>query len=98
MASSMRLTASSKPSEAKRQLRPNEVAHTDRHVDGVDKVLDATQQHDQKLTVQRLCGWHATLFPKGYSGMTPIRVGAWRNGALGPKQVASGPLHRPRVQ
>jgi hypothetical protein len=51
-----------------------------------------------KTDCARLCGWHATLFPTGYSGMTPIRVGAWRNGALGPKQVASGPLHRPRVQ
>jgi Fic family protein len=73
-------------------------ATTDRHVDGVvDMVLDATQQHDQALTVQRLCGWHAARFPTGYSGMTPIRVGAWRNDAQGPMQVVSGPLHRPRV-
>jgi Fic family protein len=73
-------------------------APNDRHVDGVvDMVLDATQQHDQALTVQRLCGWHAALFPTGYSGMTPIRVGAWRNDAQGPMQVVSGPLHRPRV-
>lgn len=74
------------------------LAPTDRHVDGVvDMVLDATQQHDQALTVQRLCGWHAALFPTGYSGMTPIRVGAWRNDAQGPMQVVSGPSHRPRV-
>ena len=73
-------------------------APNDRHVDGVvDMVLDATQQHDQALTVQRLCGWHAALFPTGYSGMTRIRVGAWRNDAQGPMQVVSGPLHRPRV-
>jgi Fic family protein len=74
------------------------LAPTDSHVDGVvEMVLDATQQHDQALTVQRLCGWHAALFPTGYSGMTPIRVGAWRNDAQGPMQVVSGPLHRPRV-
>jgi len=74
------------------------LAPTDRHVEGVvDMVLDATQQNDQALTVQRLWGWHAALFPTGYSSMTPIRVGAWRNDAQGPMQVVSGPIHRPRV-
>jgi len=74
------------------------LAPADRHVEGlVDMVLDATQQHDQALTVQRLWGWHAALFPTGYSSMTPIRVGAWRNDAQGPMQVVSGPIHRPRV-
>jgi Fic family protein len=68
-------------------------APTDHHVDGVvDMVLDAPQQHDQALTVQRLCGWHAALFPTGYSGMTPIRVGAWRNDAQGTMHVVSGTL------
>lgn len=74
------------------------LAPADRHVDGVvDMVLDATQQYAQPLTAQRLWGWHAALFPTGYSGLSPIRVGAWRDDAQGPMQVVSGPLHRQRV-
>jgi Fic family protein len=67
------------------------LAPTDRHVDGVvDMVLDATQQHAQPLTAERLFGWHAALFPTGYSGRVRIQVGAWRNDAAGPMQVVSG--------
>ena len=70
----------------------------DRHVDGVvDMVLDATRQHDQSLTAERLFGWHASLFPTGYSGMTKLRVGVWRDDQQGPMQVVSGPLHRHKV-
>lgn len=74
------------------------LAPADRHVDGVvDMVLDATQNHCQKLSAKRLFGWHAALFPTGYSGLSPIRVGAWRNDAQGPMQVVSGPLERQKV-
>jgi Fic family protein len=67
------------------------LAPADRHVDGVvDMVLDATQQHAQPLTAERLFGWHAALFPTGYSGRVRIQVGAWRNDAAGPMQVVSG--------
>lgn len=70
----------------------------DRHVDGVvEMVLDATARHEQPLTVQRLYGWHAALFPMGYNGIARVRVGAWRDDAAGPMEVVSGPLHRPRV-
>ena len=69
------------------------LAPTDRNVDGVvDMVLDATQQHAQPLTAERLFGWHAALFPTGYSGRVRIQVGAWRNDAAGPMQVVSGPV------
>ena len=70
----------------------------DRSVDGVvDMVLDATQRHSEPLTADRLFGWHAALFPTGYSGLNKIRVGDWRDDAQGPMQVVSGPLHRPKV-
>lgn len=62
------------------------VAPADRHVEGiVDMVLDVTSP----LTVERLCGWHAALFPTGHSGMTRIATGQWRTDADGPMQVVS---------
>jgi Fic family protein len=74
------------------------LAPSDRHVDGVvDMVLDATQHHGEALTTARLFGWHAALFPNGYSGLTKISVGAWREDEQGPMQVVSGPLHRQKV-
>ena len=60
-------------------------------------VLDATQQHAQPLTAERLFGWHAALFPTGFSGRVRIQVGAWRNDAAGPMQVVSGPVGREKV-
>lgn len=67
------------------------LAPADRNVDGgVDMVLDATQQHARPLTAERLFGWHAALFPTGYSGRVRIQMGAWRNDAAGPMQVVSG--------
>lgn len=74
------------------------LAPADRHVDGVvDMVLDATQHHAQPLTTERLFGWHAALFPTGFSGRVRIQVGAWRNDAAGPMQVVSGPVGREKV-
>ena len=74
------------------------LAPADRHVDGVvDMVLDATQQHAQPLTAERLFGWHAALFPTGFSGRLRIQVGTWRNDTAGPMQVVSGPVGREKV-
>lgn len=74
------------------------LAPADRHVDGVvSMVLDATVQSAAPLTLQRLFGWHAALFPTGYSGLSRIRVGALRDDAHGPMQVVSGPVGRQRV-
>ena len=71
---------------------------SDVHVDGVvDMVLDATRRHDDALTAERLFGWHASLFPNGYSGMSKITVGAYRNDADGSMQVVSGGSGRERV-
>ncbi len=75
-----------------------EFAASDRHVDGVvDVVLDATRNFDQALTPERLFGWHAALFPTGYSGRMRITVAAWRLDASGPMQVVSGPVGREKV-
>jgi len=74
------------------------LAPADRHVEGVvEMVLDATGRFDQPLTPERLFGWHAALFPTGYSGMTPIRTGAWRDDAGGPMQVVSGAARRQKI-
>ncbi|TYO96737.1 Fic family protein [Geothermobacter ehrlichii] len=70
----------------------------DRHADGVVEILlDATRNHDKPLTAERLFGWHAALFPTGYSGLQKIRVAAWRDDLDGPMQVVSGPVGREKV-
>lgn len=74
------------------------LAAADRHVEGVvEMVLDATLRCDDPLTEHRLWGWHAALFPTGYSGLSRIRVAGFRDDANGPMQVVSGPLGRQRV-
>ena len=74
------------------------LAPIDRHVEGVvEMVLDATANFSAPLSENRLFGWHAALFPTGYSGLARIRVGAWRDDASGPMQVVSGPDHRRKV-
>lgn len=74
------------------------LAPVDRHVEGVvDMVLDATANAQEPLTLDRLCGWHASLFPTGYSGSTKILVGQLRDDRDGPMQVVSGPLGNQRV-
>lgn len=67
-----------------------------RQIDGlVSVLLDATKNHDEPLTQKRLFGWHAALFPTGYSGMHRIRVGKWRGDK--PMRVVSGPVGRETV-
>jgi Fic family protein len=74
------------------------LAPTDRNTEGVvEMMLDATQYYDKPLTVDRLFGWHSSLFPTGYSGLRKIRVGAWRDDAEGPMQVVSGSVGHERV-
>ena len=74
------------------------LAPVDRHVEGVvEMVLDATLHSTLALDARRLLGWHAALFPTGYSGLSPIATGRWRDDAQGPMQVVSGPLGRQTV-
>ena len=74
------------------------VAPVDRRVEAVvEMVLDATANNGAAITRERLFGWHAALFTSGYSGLTRIRVGQWRDDATGPMQVVLGPYGRQRV-
>lgn len=69
-----------------------------RDVEGIAEImLDATQNYAPPLTKDRLCGWHAALFPTGRSGMFTITVGNWRKDQKGPMQVVSGPMGREKV-
>ena len=60
-------------------------------------ILDATANSKVPVSRERLFGWHAALFPTGYSGLSRIRVGGWRDDGGGPMQVVSGPIGRQRV-
>lgn len=74
------------------------LAPVDRHVEGVvELVLDATANCHTPVTRERLFGWHAALFPTGYSGLSKINVGQWRDDVNGPMQMVSGPVGRQRV-
>lgn len=74
------------------------LAPVDRHVEGVvEMVLDATANCHAPVSQERLFGWHAALFPTGYSGLSRLRVADWRDDASGPMQVVSGPVGRQRV-
>jgi Fic family protein len=95
-----RLNADSVRSSIARRLGVDigALAPVDRHVEGVvDMVLDATARYDAPLTRERLSGWHAALFPTGFSGLSRIAIGAWRDDANGAMQVVSGPIGRQRV-
>lgn len=66
-----------------------------RNVDGiVEMMLDATQNYQQPLTHERLYGWHAALFPTGFSGMHKIEVGQYRTGEM---QIVSGAMGKEKV-
>ena len=66
-----------------------------RHIEGVvEMMLDATQRHTWPLTEKRLFGWHAALFPTGYSGPYEIEVGRYRTGEM---QVVSGAIGKEKV-
>jgi len=65
------------------------------NVDGVvEMMLDATQNYTKPITAERLFGWHAALFPTGYSGMYKIEVGKYRSGDM---QVVSGAMGKEKV-
>ncbi|MDZ4813979.1 MAG: Fic family protein [Pseudomonadota bacterium] len=67
-----------------------------RGVDGlVQLLLDATRHFDQPLTLARLCGWQAAMFPTGYSVFRKIRVGQLRG--IEPMQVVSGRAGREKL-
>ncbi len=66
-----------------------------RHIEGVvEMMLDATQRYSLPLTEKRLFGWHAALFPTGYSGPYEIEAGRYRTGEM---QVVSGAMGKEKV-
>jgi Fic family protein len=68
---------------------------SNRHIEGVvEMMLDATQRHTLPLTEERLFGWHAALFPTGFSGPYKIEVGQYRTGEM---QVVSGAMGKEKV-
>jgi Fic family protein len=73
-------------------------ATSNKQADGmVEILLDATVNHERALNADRLFGWHAALFPIGFSGMRRIRVAAWRDDRDGPMRVVSGPIGREKA-
>ncbi len=75
---------------------PKGVGAQDRNVDGlVDVLLDAVRFHNKPLTLERINGWHAALFPSGYSGLRKIKTGKLRGDE--PMQIVSGPIGKEKV-
>jgi len=68
---------------------------SNRHIEGVvEMMLDATQRYALPLTEKRLLGWHAALFPTGYSGPYKIETGKYRSGEM---QIVSGAMGKEKV-
>lgn len=71
------------------------MVHVDRNVEGVvEMMLDVTQRYDKTLDHERIFGWHAALFPTGWSGMQRIDTGCYRDGEM---QVVSGPMGKEKI-
>jgi Fic family protein len=60
----------------------------------VEVLLDAGKHFDKRLSEDRLKGWHAALFPGGYSGFHRIVTGEWRTEEM---EIVSGPEGRQRI-
>jgi len=68
---------------------------SNRHIEGVvEMMLDATQRYDLPLTEERLFGWHAALFPTGYSGHYKIETAQYRTGEI---QIVSGAMGKEKI-
>ena len=75
---------------------PVEHEDWDARADGlVSILLDARLRQRKPLTEERLFGWHAALFPGGYSGLHKIRVARYRGQEE--MQIVSGPIGRETV-
>lgn len=58
-------------------------------------MLDAIDNHEQQLTIERLYQWHRWLFPANEWSVQPVNVGQLRGDK--PMQVVSGRVDRPTV-
>jgi Fic family protein len=69
----------------------------DHYIEGlVGVMLDAVRNCQERLTSERLFGWHAALFPLGRSGIHRITVADWRKGEE-PMRVVSGAFGHEKV-
>lgn len=69
----------------------------DHYTDGVVQVMiDAIKNYNEPLTKERLCDWHAALFPTGRSGMYKISVAEYRQGEE-PMQIVSGAMGHEKI-
>ena len=84
-------------SSVARRLGMASVGTASRAVEGlIDLMDDATRHWREPLTVERLCGWQAALFPTGFAGVKKVKSGALRTHAT-PMQIVSGPIGREKV-
>lgn len=71
------------------------MVHSGRDVDGVvEMLLDATQHYYKPLSEERIFGWHAALFPTGWSGMVKIDIGSYRKDEM---QIVSGAMGKEKI-
>lgn len=88
--------ASVRSSIARKLGLPSADVPKDRYTDGlIEVLLDVSRNHTAPLTKAKLFGWHAALFPTGYSGLHKIRVGKWRGPA--PMRVVSGRMGKETI-
>ena len=65
-----------------------------RNVEGLLDVMEnAADAWQEPLTHERLCAWHAALFPGG-SLIRRLTIGEYRNASADPMQIVSGPIGR----
>jgi len=69
---------------------------TTEQTDGLaDIMVDAVDNHNMPLTLERILHWHERLFPSGYTMFNPV-VGGQLRGYI-PMQVVSGRIDKPIV-
>ncbi|REG85630.1 Fic family protein [Marinomonas pollencensis] len=69
---------------------------TSERTDGLaEMMLDAVENLDAPLTLERILNWHKRLFPEGYTLFNPVMGGQLRGDE--PMQVVSGRIDKPRV-
>ena len=75
-------------------INPAFVAAVPRNVEGLLDVMEsAAAEWDSDLTEERLCRWHASLFPAGGSALRSFETGRYRSHD-DPMQIVSGPIGR----
>jgi|TARA_R110002033_G_scaffold100404_3_gene148804 Fic family protein len=73
-----------------------ETYKSDIYTDGIVEILiDANTNYNQSLELEKIFGWHNSIFPTGYSGISKINVAKFRDidemkvvsGAIGQEQT-----------